>query len=423
MRLSTAVAFALTILLVVATVGTVAIAPASAASASADAPSLSSQSDATTHHSASASLSHTTYEPDPADTWQEFHLEVTPSGDVHWTIESRFLVDDDETDEFEAYADAVADGERIDGYDIEDFETFRVAAEDATDREMTFEDAHWEDVHFESLEGEDQQLATISYTFTWTNFASVDGERIAFGDAFVTDEESGDVWFPTLEDGQRLVIEAPSSFAFDSTPRGASDGTISYDGPATLEADDYQIVFLYNDDEGGGGGEPGSDGELFVSATEALLAFGAFVVLIVTVSLAISRYQRGDWPFDAIRDEIDGDGPAATASTDGSGTGFVDDPRRSGVEHEFDETEAVDDDDAEDDVDVELLSDEERVKRLLTQNGGRMKQAAIVNETGWSDAKVSQLLSEMDDDDEIEKLRIGRENLITLPDVDPTEVQ
>ncbi len=44
-----------------------------------------------------------------------------------------------------------------------------------------------------------------------------------------------------------------------------------------------------------------------------------------------------------------------------------------------------------------------------------MKQASIVKETGWSNAKVSQLLSSMEDDERIDKLRIGRENLISLP--------
>jgi uncharacterized membrane protein len=76
---------------------------------------------------------------------------------------------------------------------------------------------------------------------------------------------------------------------------------------------------------------------------------------------------------------------------------------------------------ASDDVDVELLSDEERVERLLEENGGRMKQARIVSETGWSNAKVSQLLSSMDEEGRIDKLRIGRENLISFPDEDITD--
>ena len=85
--------------------------------------------------------------------------------------------------------------------------------------------------------------------------------------------------------------------------------------------------------------------------------------------------------------------------------------------------DAADDATEEDDeVDVELLSDEERVERLLDRNGGRMKQASIVKETGWSNAKVSQLLSAMEDDDRIDKLRIGRENLISFPDEDVTDL-
>ncbi len=81
----------------------------------------------------------------------------------------------------------------------------------------------------------------------------------------------------------------------------------------------------------------------------------------------------------------------------------------------------VSDTTASDDVDVELLSDEERVERLLEENGGRMKQARIVSETGWSNAKVSQLLSAMDEEGRIDKLRIGRENLISFPDEEITD--
>ena len=66
--------------------------------------------------------------------------------------------------------------------------------------------------------------------------------------------------------------------------------------------------------------------------------------------------------------------------------------------------------------DLSLLSDEERVEHLVERNGGRMRQADIVNKTGWSDAKVSQLLSAMADEGRVEKLRLGRENLISLPE-------
>jgi uncharacterized membrane protein len=70
-------------------------------------------------------------------------------------------------------------------------------------------------------------------------------------------------------------------------------------------------------------------------------------------------------------------------------------------------------------TDAPLLSDEEQVLVLLRKNDGRMKQAEIVDATDWSNAKVSQLLSRMAESGEILKLRIGRENLITLPEEAP----
>jgi hypothetical protein len=70
-------------------------------------------------------------------------------------------------------------------------------------------------------------------------------------------------------------------------------------------------------------------------------------------------------------------------------------------------------------VGEELLSDTDRVKQLLESNEGRMRQSDIVEETGWSKSKVSMLLSDMEDEDEITKLRVGRENLISLPGHEP----
>jgi len=66
-----------------------------------------------------------------------------------------------------------------------------------------------------------------------------------------------------------------------------------------------------------------------------------------------------------------------------------------------------------------LLSDDDRVRQLLEDNGGRMKQTAIVEATEWSKSKVSMLLSEMEDDGEITKLRVGRENIVSLPGSEP----
>ena len=74
---------------------------------------------------------------------------------------------------------------------------------------------------------------------------------------------------------------------------------------------------------------------------------------------------------------------------------------------------------AEPEPDRTERTDREIVTDILHANEGRMKQANIVDETGWSKSKVSMLLSEMEDDEEISKLRVGRENIISLSGNEP----
>ncbi|MWV39552.1 hypothetical protein [Natrialba sp. INN-245] len=68
----------------------------------------------------------------------------------------------------------------------------------------------------------------------------------------------------------------------------------------------------------------------------------------------------------------------------------------------------------------EFMTDRERVQQLVSENGGRMKQSKIVDSVDWSKAKVSRLLAELEEDGRITKLRLGRENLVCLPDNEPT---
>ena len=70
-------------------------------------------------------------------------------------------------------------------------------------------------------------------------------------------------------------------------------------------------------------------------------------------------------------------------------------------------------------VETAVLTNEERVLRLLESNGGRMRQSNIVEATEWSKSKVSMLLSEMESEGMISKLRVGRENIISKPGFEP----
>lgn len=72
---------------------------------------------------------------------------------------------------------------------------------------------------------------------------------------------------------------------------------------------------------------------------------------------------------------------------------------------------------------TKFLSNQDRVLKMLHDNGGRMEQSAIVNETEWSKSKVSRLLASMDREGKVVKIDVGRANVIALPDRVPSAAQ
>ena len=71
--------------------------------------------------------------------------------------------------------------------------------------------------------------------------------------------------------------------------------------------------------------------------------------------------------------------------------------------------------------DEELLSNEEQVLELIESEGGRMKQKAVAERLGWTDAKTSQVTKKLRENDELEGFRLGRENVLSLPGDDPRD--
>ena len=66
----------------------------------------------------------------------------------------------------------------------------------------------------------------------------------------------------------------------------------------------------------------------------------------------------------------------------------------------------------------ELLSNEERVLAVLERQGGRAKQQDVVEATGWSEVKTSEVVQDLREAGTIEAFRLGRENVLSLPDED-----
>jgi uncharacterized membrane protein len=262
--------------------------------------------------------------------------------------------------------------EHNDGVDsplsVEPFERAAEQASLATARSMEIQDV-------ERTARRTNSTGELVLAFTWTNFAGVSEDRLFVEDAFRT---PGGTWLPGLAADQELVISFPEGYSPQSISiPGASDqlvnGTVYIQGPATFESPPAVVLVQT-------GGPPPLPWNL---------AAGAVVVVAILGSLGFlfrDRLRSVAWRGGADGEVIEGN-------------------------------PAVDDD--PDPMTEPLLSDEERVLKLLEAKNGRMKQVEIVEATDWSNAKVSQLLSEMDEAGRVDKLRIGRENLISLPGQGP----
>gem|GEM_PF-142712 len=247
----------------------------------------------------------------------------------------------------------------------------------------------------------------LTLSFTWTGFlrsvTTNETQRLIFNDALrISDSET---WLATLRANQVLRIHTPRGYAITSANEGFSSNTVEITGPRTFSAEDH-IRVIYEESVFGAG----AIRFLGVAVIIASLIVGGAILLRRTDRVNVREtVLPGTRESPATADDPPDTGQQ-TATPDGQPAEPGDQPGDGGPQYP--------DTAAEEPPDPTLLADDERVERLLDRNDGRMRQADIVDETGWSDAKVSQLLSTMADDDQISKLRIGRENLITLPDVD-----
>ncbi|SDJ41149.1 hypothetical protein SAMN05216226_10380 [Halovenus aranensis] len=340
-----------------------------------------------------------------------FVVELQTDGSARWEVTERFNLSTQRQQQ--VFSDLAAEFESgsVEGRDL-GFGAFERASEliDAeTDRDVRI-------VNPQRVSRVGDDLGELTLSFTWENFARVKDNKLYLDDVFET--EAG-LWFQGLGPNQTLRIEAPEGLGFDDAEIIPDRGALRWQGPASFSNETLQAVIGLG--TGGtettptvtptatatpGGTGPatpgGSDGTLSVGQVAlAFAVFGAVGVLFVGVMMAVGP--------ERVREAV---AELGTSETEPS----QDATEESSVEESAPATAATQE------VDLELLSDEERVERLLEENGGRMKQATIVKETGWSNAKVSQLLSSMDEEDRIDKLRIGRENLISFPDEDITDI-
>ncbi|AZH26963.1 DUF7345 domain-containing protein [Haloplanus aerogenes] len=313
-------------------------------------------------------------------------VSVNENGSATWTVQYWTRLDDENTTAaFESLqSDIEANPESFSDRFASRMQSTVGTAENATGREMNASDF---DVRAETRAP--PEYGVVIYTFHWDGFAAVDGDTIRVGDA---------IEGIFLDDRTRLVVEWPSTYATtDVTPapderredavvwRGAETSFVSGEPSVVLRP----ASTVTTSAAGGGGGDgtvsPTPDGG---GSTLPLLGIGFLFVVVA----AAWRYR------DRFGDRGAGtaaDGQAADADGDGA-----------------------DDAGATTETREDLLSNEERVLQFVREHGGRVKQQEIVEAFDWTEARTSQIVRDLRDEGELEGFRLGRENVLKLPDGD-----
>ncbi len=297
-------------------------------------------------------------------------VSVAADGSAAWRVAYRVELDDANTTE--AFESLRADIEADPAPYTERFATrmrrTMWSAENATGREMSITNV--------SVTARQEALpqatyGVVVYRLQWSGFAAVDDERIRIGDAidrfFLDERTSLTIAWPDRY--QRIAVE-PSATAVDNTSVTWHGRHNFGDGQPRVEIEPAPTPGMTPTDRPetpAGGGFP-------------LVPIAVVAILLGTGVAVWFALRQGDSVPDAgERADPDGDDAASPPP--------------------------------------ELLSNEERVLQLLEDRGGRMKQQAVAGALDWTDAKTSQVVGELRDREEIEVFRLGRENVLTLPDV------
>ncbi|WP_434522481.1 helix-turn-helix transcriptional regulator [Halorubrum sp. AS12] len=352
-------------------------------------------------------------------------VAVQPDGDARWTVEYRIRLGTDEEEQaFEQLrADVENDTEAYTSRFRERMVSTARTAEETTGRNMTVSNAT---VTAERRELP-QSYGVLTYRFEWTNFAAVDGDRLRVGDAV-------DGLF--LDDSSSLIVSWPEGYRLAETtpdPSEVRERSVVWNGPVDFSAGQPRIAVA-------------PAGTLSGIPTAGLVAL---LGLLVVAGGAVAYRRRGgadgegagvvspeETDTAAASDAAAGDAAADDASTADAGasaanastadadpTDTADGAAASASGEPAAEAEADADSATESEgappVDSDLLSNEEQVLRLIESEGGRMKQKRVAEELDWTAAKTSQVVTGLRDEGDLDGFRLGRENVLSLPDYDP----
>ncbi|WP_247731436.1 helix-turn-helix transcriptional regulator [Halovivax limisalsi] len=70
-------------------------------------------------------------------------------------------------------------------------------------------------------------------------------------------------------------------------------------------------------------------------------------------------------------------------------------------------------------VDERDLADEDVILRLLVKRGGRVERDTVIEKTGWSESRLESVISEMEADNQVSAITVGRQDIICRRGFEP----
>lgn len=288
-------------------------------------------------------------------------IEVHADGSAEWVVRVRTrLSNDAEVAGFERYQERIrADrSSQLSGF-RSSMEAIVARAGGATSREM----AATNFTITTSIRRVPRDLGVVTYRFTWEGFARQDGDALLVADAFQ------DGYYITADD--TLLLAAPDGYEVDSVqppPDERRNDTVIWRGQVTFGPDRPSIRMAPTSTDGG------------------LLSLWPWVAIPLGVLLLGLLGVYGYKQRDGANEPVQGEGGSPAGAT------------TAGVSRQ------------------PIQSDADRLLAIVEDHGGQMRQAAIVESVDWSKSKVSRLVSDLAEEDQLEKIRLGRENVVTIPE-------
>ncbi|EMA55741.1 hypothetical protein C450_00807 [Halococcus salifodinae DSM 8989] len=327
----------------------------------------------------------------------DLHINISANGSAVWTLQYRFqLSDSNETAAFDQLSGNTSENPTEYQARFEQrISQALTTAENATGREMAISNVTVRATR-------NGTTGVVTYEFVWQNFAATDGTRLDIENSLAG---------LSLDNETQLTMSWPTSYepvTVRPAPTERQANVVVWDGTTEFaEREPIVELALANSmanttaaqADGGSSGEPAPGSNLPLSSISLI----ALVVVVGGLGVwMVRRREHDDTPLIPTDTAEDSETDHGTTSEEAVAT-----PNGGTQDSPASET---------DNRSLELLSNEEQVIEVLRRSDGRAKQQQIVSELGWTDAKTSSVVSRLRDDGTIEGFRLGRENVLRLPD-------